>query len=343
MGAIHNRNLLYRPSLSIWTARKKDKDESANVVERNAASAGAANVYKALLPENPKLDAIRKWGDAFRGFVYTNTLPWDDAGWRIGQVSRHMDFMAKVGDKLRQGEELVEAFLADYAVSVEQAKFQLAHLFKQEDYPTVDEVRRKFSFTVDVQTMPNVEDFRIIEGVPAEEVEKLVSVAKNSVETRVQAAMDVAYEKLYEVVAKMATTLAAYSDGSIKKFNDTLVGNIAELVEAMPALNITGDPKLANLATQAAELAQYAAVDLRKNPEVRKAAITEAKALAQQFPHHPVPPDVMEGKPYGVHHPIAEPEPAGQVVADNQKSGASDSQAPADLASIFGDMLAEGA
>lgn len=284
MGTIHNSNLLYRPSLSIWTARKKDKGESSNVTERNHAKAGAANVYKALLPENPRLEAIQKWANGYRDFIYTNTLPWDDGGWRIGQVARHMDFMAKAGDKMREGESLVEEFLADYKVAVENAKFTLANLFDPEDYPGVEEVRAKFRFTLDVQTLPNVDDFRVLEGVPQAEVDKLVGIAKNSVEARVQAAMDVAYEKLYEVVAKMASTLTAYSDGSIKKFNDTLVGNIAELVDAMPALNITGDAKLASLATQAKDLAQYAAMDLRKNPEVRKAAITEAKELAKQFP-----------------------------------------------------------
>lgn len=313
MSAIHNRNLLYRPSLSIWTARKKDKGESAKVTETNHAKAGAANVYKALLPENPKLEAIQKWANGFRDFIYTNTLPWDDGGWRIGQVSRHMEFMQKAGDKMREGEGLVEEFLADYAVAVENAKFTLANLFDAEDYPGVEEVRTKFRFTLDVQTLPNVEDFRVIEGVPQEEVEKLVGVAKNSVEARVKAAMDVAYEKLYEVVAKMASTLTAYSDGSIKKFNDTLVGNIAELVEAMPALNITGDAKLASLAAQAQELAQYAAMDLRKNPEVRKAAITEANALAAQFK------EATAGQP---------------VVATNSPA------VPSNAADAFADMLA---
>lgn len=283
MSTFHNMNLLYRPSLSIWTARKKDKGESTKVTENAAAQAGAANVYKALLPDNPKLDAVRKWGDGFRDFIYTNTLPWDDAGNRIGRADRHMEFMAKAGDKIKEGELLVEAFLADYAIAIENAKFSLANLFDESDYPGVDEVRTKFKFTLDVSTLPNAEDFRVVDGVPKEDVDKLVAIAKNSVETRVQSAMDTAYTKLFDVVSKMARTLEQFGNGEIKKFNDTLVGNIAELVDAMPALNITGDPKLANLAVQAKELAQYAAVDLRKDKAVREAAIKEAQALAKAF------------------------------------------------------------
>lgn len=287
MSRLHNSSLLYRPSLSIWTARKKDKSESADVAERNQAQAGAANVYKALLPDNPKLEAVRKWGDAFRGFVYLNTLPWDDSGWRIGRADRHMEFMAKTGDKIREGEALVEEFMSEYKVAIEHAKFQLHGLFDPNDYPGEAEVRAKFRFTVDVQTLPNTEDFRILDGVPADEVDKLVKVAVNSNEQRVQQAMDVAYEKLYEVVAKMAKTLEQYSSGEIKKFNDTLVSNIADIVDAMPALNITGDPKLADLASKAKELTMYAAVDLRKVPATRAAAMKEAQVLAQEFKPEP--------------------------------------------------------
>jgi hypothetical protein len=307
MSSFHNRNLLYRPSLSIWTARKKDKGESTAVTERAGANAGSANVYKALLPENPRLEAVQKWANAFRDFIYTNTLPWDDAGWRIGTVVKHMDFMAKAGDKIREGEDMVDMFIADYAKAIENARFTLANLFDEDDYPGVEEVRSKFRFTIDVQTMPNADDFRVVEGVPPEEVDKLVSIAKNSVETRVQGAMDIAYNKLFTVVSKMATTLEQFGGGEIKKFNDTLVGNITELVDAMPALNITGDPRLDTLATQARELTQYALLDLRKDENVRKAAIIEAKALAKA-----IAPDNTSVQPTVV---TTVPSPAGSLAA----------------------------
>lgn len=283
MGTFHNSNLLYRPSLSIWQARKKDKGESTKVTESNGAKTGAANVYKALLPDNPKLEAIRKWGDQFRDFVYTNTLPWDDGGWRVGRVQRHMEFMVKTGDMMREGEQLVDEFIASYQASVEEARFTLNDLFDASDYPGVEELRTKFRFTLDVQPIPNVQDFRVLDGVPPDEVDKLVATATESVENRVKEAMQQAFERLFTVVQKFGTTLENYSDGTVKKFNDTLVGNISELVEAMPALNIVGDPKLDQLVARARELTTYAAIDLRKEPEVRKAAIKDAQELVKMF------------------------------------------------------------
>jgi hypothetical protein len=284
MSTIRNAVLLYRPSLSIWTARKLDKDESAKVNKDNGAIDGAANVHKQLLPDSKELKAVQKWDNAFRTFIYTSTLPWDDCGWRAGAVGRHMEFMAEVGDRLLMGEALVDAFICAYAEAINRAESKLGRMFKRSEYPGVNEVKLKFKFTVDTMPIPNAEDFRVIEGgVPKAEVERLVQQAQAAVEQKVQAGVKEAYERLYEVVAAMANTLEQYGNKTVKKFNDSLVDNIAKLVEVMPALNLTNDAHLAALASDARQLAAYAAVDLRQNPTVRTAAIVEARTLATKF------------------------------------------------------------
>lgn len=357
MSSYHNSNLLYRLSLSIWTARKKDDKQSHKVTADAGATEGVANVHKVLLPECDELIAIRKWADGFRDFVYKNTLPWDDAAWRIGRVCKHMDFMAESGDRIRQGDALVDDFMKVYRKSVEQARFTLNDLFNSSDYPGENELRSKFRFTLDVGTLPNHEDFRIVDGVPKAEVEKLVSNAKSSTETRINAAMDEAYQRLYDVVSKMGNTLTAYGNEEVKKFNDTLVHNISELVDVMPALNITGDPKLQALADQARELTQYALVDLRQNAKVRNAAIREASKLAQAVKGvtEPAPkakapaakaPAKAAKAPESAPAPKAKATPAPKAAKPAKAVPAAPAPAPAPVTktkpnakALFGDML----
>ena len=279
--SVRNNVLLYRLSLSVWTARKLDKSESAKVTQAANAKDGTARVHKDLLPDCPELEAIRKWSTQLRTFVYLATLPWDDAGWRAGNVAKHMDFMSDVGDRIREGDALVDQFIAVYQQAIAQAQFELADMFNAADYDTAEQVRRKFSFSIDVMPITNTDDFRVVEGLSQGEADRLVASAQAGVEERVKAAMEDANQRLYDVVAKMASTLSAFGAGEIKKFNDTLVSNISDLVQVMPALNLTNDPKLAELATKAKELALYSAVDLRKDPAVREAAMTEARALAE--------------------------------------------------------------
>lgn len=283
MSTVRTSTLLYRPSLSIWTARRKDKSESLKVNKAAGAIDGAANVNKQLLPDNAELLAIQKWATGFRTWVYDTTLPWDDTGWRIGRVERHMDFMAEIGDRLSFGDGLVEAFVNKYDAAVEDARFKLNTMFDQSDYPVAGAIRRRFNFSIDCSVLPNAEDFRVVDGVTHAEADRLVANAQRDVESRIEVAMAEAHNRLYEVVAKMANTLQQYGDKTIKKFNDSLVGNIADLVKIMPALNLTNDPKLADLARQAQELTQYDMAMLRKDDSVRSAAISEATALAARF------------------------------------------------------------
>lgn len=277
-----NSNLLYRPSVSIWTARKNDKDESVKVNKGAGAVDGVANVTKQLLPGCVELEAVKTCASAFREWVRSRTLEWD-TGWRIGQVAKHMDFMAEAGDQMREFDTLVEAFVDAYALAYSNAQFTLAGMFKAADYPGIAEVRGKFRISLDVMPMPNTDDFRVVDGVPLEEVARLCAVTEEAVNTRVKNAMTEAYDRLFAVVSKLGATLTRFGNKEVNRFNDTLLGNIAELVDAMPALNITGDPRLDALAADARLLLSYDIADLRKDEGTRRAAIKEADALARKF------------------------------------------------------------
>jgi hypothetical protein len=279
MSSFRNCMMLYRPSLSVWTGRKKDKAQSEKANADAGAVDGAANVYKALLPDSPELLAVQKAATAFRSWVYNTTLPWDDNGGRVARVEKHMEFMTEAGDRIRAMNDLVEEFIGSYDRSIEEARFKLNGMFNQSDYPTAFELRRRFAFHIECEAVPNSADFRIIDGLPQEEVERLVHDAQDGVERRINAAMADAHERLLEVVVKMATTLKQYGNKEIKKFNDTLITNIQDLCAVMPALNLTNDKRLTEIARQAERLATYDLRDLRSMPEVRDAAIAEATAL----------------------------------------------------------------
>lgn len=284
MSTFRNSMMLYRASLSCWTARKKDQAQSAKTNKDAGAVDGAANVYKALLPDSPELLAVQQWVTGFRTWIYNTTLPWDDNGGRVAKVERHMDFMMEAGDRIRAGYALVEDFLAKYQSAIEEAKFKLNGMFNPLDYPTPEQVRHKFLFTIECEAVPEAADFRIVDGLPPEEVERLVASANERMDQRITAAIDEAYDRLREVVVKFATTLDDYGNKRIKKFNDTLSTNIGEIAGLIPALNLTSDPQLTALALEAKALTAYDLKDLRKDEAVRNAAIAEARLVAAKFP-----------------------------------------------------------
>lgn len=278
-----NSMMLYRPSLSVWTARKKDKEQSEKTNKDAGAVAGAANVYKALLPDSKELMNVQRWATGFRAWVYQTTLPWDDNGGRVARVEKHMEFMQMAGDKMREGDALVDEFMNMYASSIEVAKFKLNGMFNADDYPTVETVRRKFFFTIECEAVPEAADFRIIDGLPPEEVERLVHDASSGIERRIGAAMAELQDRLMDVVVKFRDTLMAFGNKEIKKFNDTLQTNITDLTSIVPSLNLTNDPQLAALGIEAGKLGAYDLKDLRKDEAVRNGAIAEAGLLIAKF------------------------------------------------------------
>ena len=100
---------------------------------------------------------------------------------------------------------------------------------------------------------------------------------------RVVTAMNTAAQRLFKVVQAMHATMATPIGEKGAKFNDSKLENILELVELMPILNITNDPKLIELAKQAKKLAQKSPGELREDVVKRASAATEAAALAKKL------------------------------------------------------------
>jgi hypothetical protein len=84
------------------------------------------------------------------------------------------------------------------------------------------------------------------------------------------------YRRLAAVVSRMATTLSEPD----KIFRDSLVGNIRDLCNLLPSLNIAADPGLDSLNRDIER--RLASLDpglLRIDPAVRQAAAVDAAAL----------------------------------------------------------------
>jgi hypothetical protein len=111
---------------------------------------------------------------------------------------------------------------------------------------------------------------------------------RREIEARSNAAVETVirdcYSRIAEHVGKMAERLKAYRPavGENKAegvFRDSLVENVRDLVGLLPALNITSDPALAQIASRMAVLCQEDASALRDLPSVRESVARDADAI----------------------------------------------------------------
>lgn len=284
--SIASRAMLVSLKISGWTGRKLDRRITNEVNAQHGAGADAGR-YNKMLVSKESLEPVHKLAARIHTEFRARTLPWLDGGQRVMAAETFMNHSAWLSKIKREYTAEVEAFLAAYPRHVQEAQGRLNSMFNPDDYPTVDQLRGKFSIEVNVSNVPDANDFRC--NVSAEQKRIIEAEIEQTVREATKTAVADVYRRIADVTGRMVERLNAYKPSTEKGkrsegvFKDSLVTNVQELIEIMPALNITGDPKLAELAFQMEKLTVYDAPELRKNVSARKQVADHAKAIFDQI------------------------------------------------------------
>ena len=242
---IAERALLVSLNISQWQARKRDKRVTNEVVKTNEASAAAGNFNKSLLPRDTLAEITKVVSEA-RELQATMSLTWGETGERILPASLFETYSNKMQDLRIKFEAQVDNFVASYPTFVQQARKELGKMYDPADYPP--DVRHKFGFKVSVVPLPTTDDFRVT--LSTEHVDQIKAELIREYDERQQRMIKECYSRAKEVVARISERCNAKDS----KIYDSLMGNARELVALLPALNITGDPAITQLAADIDEM-----------------------------------------------------------------------------------------
>lgn len=272
-------------SIGCWTARKVDKKSARNTELEAKAKAGTASASKYLMNEVPSFERVTKHATATRVWWSQVTLPWFDGRGAPRAVNAKgvWEIQQLLGEKERQYKELVNEFLNEYPALRSQRQFDMGELFDAKDFPETRDLRRRFYFSTSWSALPRADDIRLADGIDQSEADALIRKAVEAEQQRVKDAVNHAATRLFEVVESMHKTMAIPIGEKGGKFHDTKLENIAELVELIPTLNLTNDPKLNELAKAAKKLSIKSPVELREDAVKRADAAKEAAALAKKI------------------------------------------------------------
>ena len=283
MSNIRNNLLVITFGISCWEGRRLDKKATAEVAQSHVVSSGVGRYHKDLLPDAVEHQNILKLRNAWRVFHAENTLAWGDNGERVIRSSAFLDYTTGYREYKDKFDQAVEVFCAAYPTLVAEAEFKLNTLFNPSDYPAVEDVRDKFKVRMTTYPMPNAEDFRLIEGIPEEDVERLQAEAVAGLQSQVTMAIKDLWSRLHTVVTAMQARLDVGDDGKVLKFHDSLVGNIQDLLNRVPALNLTGDAEIVSLTEEMRELVTFTPSELREIPEARSLVANKARDIAKRM------------------------------------------------------------
>lgn len=269
---IHARALLVWLRISTWSARKYDKPLSAKVNQQHNASSDASRVNKLLLPGDASAyKTLISLATTIRAEHYTNTLAWSDEGYRLLPTANYANYTAWLRDRTRQFDDALNEFAREYPALRTEAAIRLNGLYRDSDYPAVQDLRAKFSLGVDYSPVPAQGDIRVDLG--ADQIAIIETAIGDRLQRATAEAMRDAWSRLHDVVTKMAERLS--NPDAI--FRDSLVTNAEECCDVLSRLNVTNDPQLETMRTRVKrELTRFSAETLRDVPAHRQATADRA-------------------------------------------------------------------
>lgn len=240
--SISTSALLVELNIGTWTARKLDKKVSEEVDAQKATKVKAGNYRKNILAGAKELEDITKLAGNVRNWHYEQTLPWSDSGIRLLPLGNFLKYREELDAKMQEFETLKRNFVTQYPNLISQMAFQLGTLFDRNDYPSVDEVDRKFYFALNFYPMPESGDFRV--DVEEELKKELQDKYQRHYDKKLNEAMAEAWGRLHTTLKHLSERLETEADGKAKVFRDATISNAVELCSLLTSLNVTKDPKL---------------------------------------------------------------------------------------------------
>lgn len=270
---INETAMLANVSLGSWVARKYDKKASVEVTNSNNATTDAGRFNKQLIAKD-EINKIVALDQQIRLYHYSVTLPWLDDGARILPAKKYMEYSDKMREYRNKREGILSDFFDKYEALKEQAKLFLGDLFNEQDYPSLDKIKRKFSFDVRIFPLPISSDFRV--NIHENEVKKI----RNQIEEQTKVILDNSIRDLYSRLYKVVKHLAEKIVDTESQFKNSIIGNICELCDLLKDLNISEDKEFENTRKRIEDsLCKVDPQDLRDDKEFRQKTADEAQSI----------------------------------------------------------------
>jgi hypothetical protein len=281
--SIASSAMLVELGISVWTARRKDKAATADLLHMNRAAKSAGAFNKNLLADCEELAAIQKFAANARTMHYHMTMPWSDSGLRLLPTAKFFAYQEAMTKLQAEFDRLVTVFLTAYDWEVAQVHAKLGNLFHRDEYPTTEAVRHKFAMRLNYIPVPEVGDWRV--DMENEAKDALQQQYASFYKDQTDRAMRDVLERLYEHLNRFVRQLGVDESGAKGRIFDSTIDHIRSLAEMLEHCNFGCDPNL-SLAQQKLQvaLAGVCREDIVKNDGFRGQLKADMEAAIKALP-----------------------------------------------------------
>jgi len=249
MDKIQTNAMLVKVRCTKWCNTITDRGITDQVTVDKAAADGFLLVKKRLAKHSVVQKLNKIIGQVGNTVLRNWTVPWDD-GVHLITVDNLDRFEAALREKADRLEELKVELQDTWPAVIEADKIRrtgLGDAFDPDDYPSVNEIVNRYSITYELRPLPSGDDIRV--NLPQQRVNAIRQQVERDVAAKVEAGAKVVSERVAEVLTTFIEGMERHgtkADGAKRasKFADSTVEAIERLAEALPGLNLTGDPAL---------------------------------------------------------------------------------------------------
>jgi hypothetical protein len=274
---LKDRAILVKYTERCWIGGMHDREVSNEIEDSKGAKRGTGRYWKRLIPRAALKAVLAVFNEA-RTFHTSMTLPWMGGGVRILPAANANEYLTGMRQRREKMFNELNKFLKQYDSWIAEAERTQVKLFRRTDYPSVDQVKDKFGFEVDVTPLPSIADWRV--DLSAEQAAEVRAQAEATLAKAHQEGVTEMFTRLNEVLQHAQEKLS--DDEAV--FRDSLVGNIKDMVALLAKLNVTGNAELEAVRKETEEkLASLKPADLREDKQARRVAATAASAIMSKM------------------------------------------------------------
>ena len=283
MKEFNYNTLLATLSINVYGNTKTDKKATKELTDQKGAQHGTLRVGKILLPKrmlygpNHRRTGTKAYFDAM-------TVPLD--GYKGNLLP--MDFYLEFVEEMKQQERLfwteVNKALTkeNYDQARAEAKRNLGSSYNEDDYLTLEDLRKHYSFSWDIKPAPDMGNIKTLKvlGITPEAMDAMVNKAKASVEQSYKDATSRLWGRLHKRVNHLHERLAD-TDG---RLTVAVVENLKETVRLLGPLNVTKDKALEDMRAEVEHaLCDFDVDEVKTDSALRTTKTDAAKSILDKI------------------------------------------------------------
>jgi hypothetical protein len=271
--------VLVNVDVRVWTATMQDSEISDEVTAAKKADRDSGKFVKHLLAKNNEHKRVLNYRQTVYNWMQRRTYDWAGSQ-RILPVVELPRFMAEMNQHKAEFTRLVDDFIKAYPTIVSNMAFVQGDMFKREDYPTINEVFKKFSIDIYTAEVPTG-DFR------CRIANDLATDLQVHYERQARGLVDDILNKqkaqLIEVMQSLShcceTETVVGENGEIKvkrrKLYDTTLQRAVELCNTFAEFNLTRDSSLEEARTNLLRILDGVTIDQLRESDTKRVVVKE--------------------------------------------------------------------